>query len=1516
MRDTLYPNSSMTRHEPAEGESSPWSQWEFHVARQLKHSGSFQTHLYPQEYRNFQEAVDSPTALQALLQNEPRNCPCTQVPEAAPTGDTTSDFIEPTVSSPKGLCTHVQTAFRARNMIFEQMIPLLYPADCACSAPSIDPFFPSPEAQPDPAPAYLTDPPDSQPTSLHSFLGQTDSTAQPGLFGNSAPTLATNPAPFGHGFNGSSFGGHSGIGAGDDDDDDYDNDDAIGNGFDEAGPKEVDQPIEASTEEFRIPFNAIFHTLESDLQISDEYRRRQEERAQAELLAHAGDNTMDGPDGDGCPSATLTDKASDLLSPTDVFHDSVIANVSRNNPHLKHLFHAIDSQRKSLGVSDRELRYLLTDLRTHRSKWANDERVGQEELYEGLEKTLQDLKHYGEHAQPFLVKVSRRDAPDYYEVIKYPMDLGTMSKKLKNLQYPSKAAFVHDLDLIYKNCFTYNSDPASTYRKHASYLQRKADALLKSVPDITVRDRAEVEAEEDATMDIDGDRHYASDSERSLHTPRPNGATALASAPEATTPGTAAPAGTNPPAHRLMNDTLGALDTSPSRNSTPQRGRRNTGMSSTSAAAAGVSGTPIPGGGGGGGALVASAVEGDVEPSEARADTTAPQPDPVETEHPQTLLWNLKTDPYRADAVQRTDAAEAMGSFADWPARQRLPRAMGMFAQNVHVQYETVRWDDNQLVSITQPEPDEAVPPPLNSGCSTGLGGHFSPIPWGTTVPTPGNTAPTASSMQANGFRQTTPLPPWSVNPVKSSPMTMNRFNHSNLKCHTTAGPPFEGGPNMNGSGGSVLNSYPESNVPPVDFLPEYEPESGISELLNPYTALPNLGKIHNAHAAGPASIDPLAASVSTPSLPHMGTVILPPAFVPEGYVNPPEIPLSRYPAALIPTQGNICHRLFANIHAFKEIREIDAKIWATRANYPIGLITGKTADEEDGTSMGPTGGSSDPALVGLSARNGFCVVDTKPSWGGFGALSALPRGPILTAAPPPPPVMGQNPAFSSAWPWTVPGSQAPLGNQPPLPFGPPPTLSTFPASIAPLASAPSAPPDVLPPLQLNRATAYHMMVRVVTTLSSHIGYEDLQEQAVSVITDLAVNCLLNIGRTMRLYCDKYGRRMSGLEILQHTLFENGLESVTELDAYIRDEFEKFGPKLTDLKRKLENAYIRVVDQESEEEEGEFTDGSDSGSDSDGDYPSGGDGRQTTGGTPRKRRAMGGSGGPGADEDIDFDADADALMIGDFGDTLETEDFFGFKELGLDNEYGAKTLKLPNRLLFGADYRPKPIGVRQKRKRRSHKLPYRVPKTPFPPISESNVRAQIGLLRPLLDKKIRIAPDVAATVIAITGSATGGPGPSVSSSSGGPGGAGGLGGGGAGGGGFGSEGGNGAAPVPMGNTVVGGSADIPLPPKGSAVEDDALPVRQRYNGFKPRHPMLVKRPLAALQSVPFTTLGKPKTPASGGRGRPPKAASKTTTSSSATVTSTSTPAPPPPTSDVAAPPLTTSAAAPGTSMDA
>ena len=50
------------------------------------------------------------------------------------------------------------------------------------------------------------------------------------------------------------------------------------------------------------------------------------------------------------------------------------------------------------------------------------------------------------------------------QVIKNPMDLGTMTKKMKALQYKSKDEFTQDLDLIWSNCLTYNTLPVSFYQ--------------------------------------------------------------------------------------------------------------------------------------------------------------------------------------------------------------------------------------------------------------------------------------------------------------------------------------------------------------------------------------------------------------------------------------------------------------------------------------------------------------------------------------------------------------------------------------------------------------------------------------------------------------------------------------------------------------------------------------------------------------------------------------------------------------------------------------------------------------------------------------------------------------------------------------------------------------------------------------------------------------------------------------------------------------------------------------------
>ncbi|RKP09384.1 hypothetical protein THASP1DRAFT_28834 [Thamnocephalis sphaerospora] len=165
--------------------------------------------------------------------------------------------------------------------------------------------------------------------------------------------------------------------------------------------------------------------------------------------------------------------------------------------HMTHLLTAIDGNRSAISLTDWEIRSLLRDVRPRRSKWASDDKVNQEELYEAIEHALDQLRGYKPYSTPFLTKVSRRDAPDYYDVIKKPMDFGTIAKKMKELRYQGKQEFVDDIMQIYKNCFEYNTEPGNIYRKSALMMQKKTEKLMLLVPDLVVRDRAEVEAEEE-----------------------------------------------------------------------------------------------------------------------------------------------------------------------------------------------------------------------------------------------------------------------------------------------------------------------------------------------------------------------------------------------------------------------------------------------------------------------------------------------------------------------------------------------------------------------------------------------------------------------------------------------------------------------------------------------------------------------------------------------------------------------------------------------------------------------------------------------------------------------------------------------------------------------------------------------------------------------------------------------------------------------------------------------------------
>ena len=73
-----------------------------------------------------------------------------------------------------------------------------------------------------------------------------------------------------------------------------------------------------------------------------------------------------------------------------------------------------DMKRTMVQASDAELRSLMSEVRKNRSKWASEDKIGQEELYEAAEKVLSELKAMTEHSSAFLTRVNKREAPDYY----------------------------------------------------------------------------------------------------------------------------------------------------------------------------------------------------------------------------------------------------------------------------------------------------------------------------------------------------------------------------------------------------------------------------------------------------------------------------------------------------------------------------------------------------------------------------------------------------------------------------------------------------------------------------------------------------------------------------------------------------------------------------------------------------------------------------------------------------------------------------------------------------------------------------------------------------------------------------------------------------------------------------------------------------------------------------------------------------------------------------------------------
>jgi len=70
------------------------------------------------------------------------------------------------------------------------------------------------------------------------------------------------------------------------------------------------------------------------------------------------------------------------------------------------------------------------------------------------------------------------EVPDYFEIIKKPMDLQTVEKNLRGNRYANAHEFFDDLLLIFKNAVDYNDDPNNIVHQAALNLRRKMETRL------------------------------------------------------------------------------------------------------------------------------------------------------------------------------------------------------------------------------------------------------------------------------------------------------------------------------------------------------------------------------------------------------------------------------------------------------------------------------------------------------------------------------------------------------------------------------------------------------------------------------------------------------------------------------------------------------------------------------------------------------------------------------------------------------------------------------------------------------------------------------------------------------------------------------------------------------------------------------------------------------------------------------------------------------------------------------
>ena len=95
------------------------------------------------------------------------------------------------------------------------------------------------------------------------------------------------------------------------------------------------------------------------------------------------------------------------------------------------------------------------------------------------------MKYYA--SAPFLKPVDaiKLQVPDYYRIIKQPMDLTTVKKRLENNYYWCAKECIDDINLMFTNCYMYNK-PMDDVTKMANSLEKFFLGKVKVMPPIEI----------------------------------------------------------------------------------------------------------------------------------------------------------------------------------------------------------------------------------------------------------------------------------------------------------------------------------------------------------------------------------------------------------------------------------------------------------------------------------------------------------------------------------------------------------------------------------------------------------------------------------------------------------------------------------------------------------------------------------------------------------------------------------------------------------------------------------------------------------------------------------------------------------------------------------------------------------------------------------------------------------------------------------------------------------------------